>query len=454
MDSIWAVATNTIRQALRMKVAVVFIILLLVLLPVLGLTTTGDGTLKGRLQTFISYSLSLTSILLCLLTIIVSIYSVSSDIEQKQIYTVLTKPIRRFQLLLGKLLGVILLDAFLLALFAAVVYLITIYMPVFVKPTEAEFVQAENEFYTARASITVPEEDVSEGVNKQYQELQDSGQLEEIFKGASRKEIISYLTNLHQLARRSADVGQSLLWRFENVEPLDPNMYIRFKYDVSVTPLDSQVYGRWYAGDYRYFRFGEKPKTPVFDQLRKHSVRDFHEIEIPSEVVPENGDLAVAFLNVELNNTAIIFPLDGLEVLYKASSFGSNFVRAVVLIFSRLVFLACLGVLASSFVSFPVAFLLCLVLFFSASFSGFAIESFDYLSANMGLFYSYTIKWIIRLLPQFDKFNPSDYMIPGRLISWSLLAECIVFMVFIKAFLLLVLALVVFSYREIAKITV
>jgi len=97
MRSIWAVAINTIKQALRIKVAVVFTILLFVLLPVLGITTTGDETLKGRLQTFVSYALSLMSFLLCLLTIVVSIYSVTSDIDQRQIYTVITKPIRRFQ---------------------------------------------------------------------------------------------------------------------------------------------------------------------------------------------------------------------------------------------------------------------------------------------------------------------------------------------------------------------
>ena len=36
MRSIWAVATNTIKQAVRMKIAAVFIVLLLVLLPVMG----------------------------------------------------------------------------------------------------------------------------------------------------------------------------------------------------------------------------------------------------------------------------------------------------------------------------------------------------------------------------------------------------------------------------------
>ena len=103
MRSIWAVATNTIKQAVRMKVAAVFLILLLVLLSAMGFSATGDGTLKGKLQTFVSYGLSLTSILLSLLTIIISIYTVTSDIEQRQIYTVITKPIRRFEFLLAKL---------------------------------------------------------------------------------------------------------------------------------------------------------------------------------------------------------------------------------------------------------------------------------------------------------------------------------------------------------------
>ena len=82
MRSIWAVATNSIKQALRMKIAAVFVVLLIVLLPVMGVSMTGDGTLKGRLQTFVSYGLSLTSFLLCLLTIVVSIYSLTSDIKQ------------------------------------------------------------------------------------------------------------------------------------------------------------------------------------------------------------------------------------------------------------------------------------------------------------------------------------------------------------------------------------
>jgi len=451
MRSIWAIATNTIKQALRMKVAAVFLILLLVLLPVMGLSATGDGTLKGRLQTFVSYGLSLTSLLLCLLTIIISIYTVTSDIEQRQIYTVITKPIRRFEFLLGKLLGVILLDVILLSLFAAIIYTITIYTPEFLNTTEAERIQANNEFFTARAALTVPAVDVSREVEDTYRKLERSNELPD---NISREEIIARLTMQKQLAKRAADVGQVLVWEFKNVEPLAQSMFIKFKYDVAVNPPDMQVYGRWFAGDYQYIRYGTESKTPIYDRIHKHSVRDFHEIEIPADVVPEHGRLAVAFLNAPLNNTVIFFPPDGIEVLYKADTFTGNFVRAVLLILFRLIFLACLGILASTFLSFPVAILLCLVLFSTASISGFVIESFSFLSENISVIYSYTIKWIIQLLPQFDKFNPTKFLVSAQLLSWSLLARCAAVMVCIKAFLLLIFALLIFSYREIAKIIV
>ncbi len=451
MHSIWAVASNTIKQALRMKVALVFVLLLLVILPVLGFSATGDETLKGRLQTFLSYSLSLMSFLLCLLTIIVSVYTVTSDIEQRQIYTVITKPIRRYQFLLGKLLGVIVLDVMLLALFSAIIYTITVYTPSFVKASEAEVIQAGNEFFTARAALPVPVVDVEEEVEARYADLDRRGELP---PNETPDRIKTELTMRAQLAKRAAAVGGWLIWEFENVKPLDKSMFIRFKYDIFPNPPDSQVYGRWYAGDDQYIKYGEQPETPIYEGTHKHAARTFHELEFPSDVVPEDGKLAVAFVNDPRNNSTVIFPLDGLEVLYKADSFGGNFIRAVLLILFRLIFLACLGLLASTFLSFSVAILFCLVLFFTASFSTFVVESFGYLGENVGAVYFYTLKQVIRLLPHFDQYNPTKSLVPARLLEWSMLAKCAGYMVCIKAALMLVLALVIFSCREIARITV
>jgi hypothetical protein len=455
MNRIWAVAKNTIRQALRMKAAGVFILLLLVILPILGLTATGDGTLKGRLQTFVSYGMSLTSLLLCFLTIIVSIYAITSDIDHRQIYTVITKPLRRHEFVLGKLLGVIVLDVALLTLFSGLIYGVVRYIPRLTNADPEAIQQVENEFYTARASLVPPEVDVSEQVRAIYQEKKE--QLDEIYSSLSYDEIIKELTYLERLKRQAVSVGEQKVWEFENVKPLNPNesLFVRFKYDVSVTPPDEQVYGDWLIGDLRELQYGPESTAPIYRVQRKDAVRTFREIQVPADAVADDGYLAVGFANPPLNQTVVLFPTeDGLEVLYKADTFTGNFVRGSVIILCRLVFLASLGTLAGSFLSFPVAILFCLVIFLTGTVSGFIVDSFDTLSRNIGIIYTYTIKGLVQLLPQFDKYNPTEYLVPARLMTWGLLARVIGVMVCIKAALLLALALVVFSFRELAKIVV
>lgn len=457
MHSIWAIATNTIRQTLRMKIAAVFMVLLVGLLPVMAFSMTGDGTLKGRLQSFVSYGLSLTSLLLCLMTIAASTYSLSSDIRDKQIYTVLTKPIRRFQLLLGKLLGIVLLDAALLVLFSGLVYGLTRAVTRFSDVSEQELKSVENEFLTARAGLKPVEADVTRKVTEAYEQLEKSGRLQELFRGLSKQQILTRLTNQKNLESRAAAVGEELVWEFDNVRLADPNesLFIRFKYDVSMNPPDLQVCSQWFVGDDRQIKYGEKHRTPIYTFVRKDLIRTAHEMEVPAGAVAEDGYLAVAFFNVPLNNTVVIFPLeDGLEVLYKADTFTRNFVRAAMLIFLRLVFLAVLGTLSATFLSFPVCILLCLAIFFTGTISGFVIDSFDYLSDNMGAVYSYALGPVIRLLPEFDKFDPAGYLVSARLVSWVFLAKAAGMMIFLRGTVLLLFAVLIFSRREIARITV
>lgn len=448
MRKLWAVAVNTIKQALRIKIANAFVILLAILLPVMGLTMTGDGTIKGRLQSFVSYGLSLTSLLLCLLTIILSVYSLTNDINQKQIYTVLTKPIRRCQLLFGKFLGIVLLDIGLLFLFASTIYAIAVYTPKLMAVDKEENRKLKNEFYTARQNLIPTEADVTQEVIETYKKLERNQQLPE---GITPDKIKAHIEQQKKLEKRAAAVGHNLVWKFYNVKVADPNesLFIRFKYDVAVNPPDMSIYSRWGVGDDRPY----PPKALIYD--RKDSIRTFHELQVPGRLVAEDGYLSVAFLNPPLNDTVVIFPpQDGLELLYKADSFTMNYIKAVILILFRLVFLACLGLLASTFLSFPVAILLCLFIFSTGTISTFVIESFDSLGEDMVGVYSYTLKPVMRLLPQFDKFSPNEFLVSARLLTWPFLAKAAGLMVGIKASLLFGLALLIFSRKEIAKITV
>ncbi len=114
-----AVARTTLAEGLRAKVASGFALVMLISIPVFWHNAEGDGTVKGQLQMFITYSLGLAAFLLSLMTILFACRSLSVEIASRQIYAVATKPIPRWQILAGKWVGVMSLNVLLLA--AAVV---------------------------------------------------------------------------------------------------------------------------------------------------------------------------------------------------------------------------------------------------------------------------------------------------------------------------------------------
>ena len=80
----------------------------------------------------------------------------------------------------------------------------------------------------------------------------------------------------------------------------------------------------------------------------------FHEFQIPANLLDDKGMLAIAFLNV--NDTALLFPVeDGMEVLFPEGGFALNFTRGLGIIFCWMALLAAIGLMAASFLSFPVA---------------------------------------------------------------------------------------------------
>ena len=454
MHSVWAVARNTIAQALRMKVAFIIIVLLVILLPLMSMIMTGDGTLQGTLQAFVSYGLSLVSLLLCLLTIIISTYTLSNDLRRRHIYLVITKPIARFQLLCGKLLGVILLDIFLLTVFACIIYGLTLMIPKLFDADQGQLVRAQNEFFTAREALkpAIDEEQLEEMARKEYEKLEESGQLP---TRVSSEKVYAELLAQQRFKTKAVETSASKVWEFENVRLYDPNevLFIRYKYEVVARNVDEKVIGNWIVGDYRQIELGPgKWKTPLYRISRVEGLDTFYEFSVPAAAIAEDGYLAVVFQNPLENRTTVI--IEGLEVLFRADSFTANYYRSVLLILLRLVFLAALGVSASTWLSFPVAILVSIVIFAVGTVNGFIVDSFTYLGYGAGLFYNITFRPLLWLLPKFDgRLNPAEYMVPARMIAWLFLARAYAVTVFIKSVFLTLLGMLIFSGREIAKIS-
>ncbi|MBN2511813.1 MAG: ABC transporter permease [Sedimentisphaerales bacterium] len=454
MNSIWAIARNTIAQALRMKIAGVVIVLLLILLPMMSMIMIGDGTLLGKLQTFSSYGLSLVGILLCILTIAISTFTLSDEIKRRQIFLVVTKPVRRWQILAGKFLGIVIVDVVLLGLFSGLIFGLTLFMPRFVAAGPDEVIKADDEFFTARMGLKVStdEEVLQERVKQRYEKLKEERRLPETM---TQVEVLTELMREERLGEQSVEVGRVRKWTFKNVYPSsDPNtmIFIRYKLDTSNAVSDVTVYGLWAAGDLTAYEQGaDALTTPIYNLQKDSATRAVQEFAIPVNAVNQDGTLEVGFMNNPNLNTMTVIVQD-LEVLYKVGTFSGNFWRATLLIAIRLFFLAALGITLTTWLSFPVAVLGCLVIFSAGIVNGFIMESIDGLGAGIGILYTYTIKPFLLLLPQFDGiYNPTGYIVSGRIIQWLFLLKTAAITIGLKGLILFVFGIYIFYRREVAK---
>jgi ABC-type Na+ efflux pump permease subunit len=121
---IGAITTNTLTELTRQKV---FYFLLIFALLLIGSSAfLARFTFQQEFQILKDVSLGAMSIFTSLLAIIATARLIPQDIEDRTVYTILAKPVPRFEYLLGKLTGVLLLLAIgilvMSAMFVVVLY--------------------------------------------------------------------------------------------------------------------------------------------------------------------------------------------------------------------------------------------------------------------------------------------------------------------------------------------
>src|SRR2546421_628999 len=122
---IFAITTNTLTNLTRQKVF--YVVLIFALLLIGSSVFMARFTFQQEFQILKDISLGAMSIFSSLLAIVATARLIPQDIEDRTVYTILAKPVPRFEYLLGKLFGVLLLLAISIvlmsALFVAVLYL-------------------------------------------------------------------------------------------------------------------------------------------------------------------------------------------------------------------------------------------------------------------------------------------------------------------------------------------
>lgn len=112
---VWAIARLAIKETLRRRVLVALAIYIIILLFAGWFLQTGYRE-PGKL--FFSFVLTASTYLVLMIALLVSAFSLPNDFKSKTIYTVVTKPVRASDIVLGRILGFTIVGTVLLAIMA------------------------------------------------------------------------------------------------------------------------------------------------------------------------------------------------------------------------------------------------------------------------------------------------------------------------------------------------
>ena len=457
MQRILAIAWLTWKAAMRFRLFLVIAALLLAAVIGLPLIIKDDGTARGFTQILLTYTLSAITALLGLSTLWLACGTLARDIEECQIQVVATKPIARWQIWLGKWLGIVTLNAALLAISGACVFTLLEWRAGKLPAAEQKILREQ--VLVARGSARPPNHSAEIDAETR-QELQD--------RLKSHPELASTadLPEVEKQIREQIKAGFQLVapgyWRPWHIdlgsqkESLrDRPLQLRIKFNSS-SGAGGTVAGVWQIGDPQKMEPRQMPQMSL-------SPDTFHEFEIPANMIDEKGILDIAFLNVN-RNAVLLFPVeDGVEVLYPAGGFALNFARGLGIIFCWMALLAAVGLMAASFLTFPVAAFFSVAVLAVVLSSGMLAETVasgtigagneekgivGHSAADVVLIPLF--RGILNVVNFATNFSPVDSLSSGRVISWGELGAAFGQIVVLLGGIAGVIGVVLFNRRELA----
>jgi hypothetical protein len=344
MQRLWAITWLTVKAAFRFRLVLLLSVVLLGGVIALPLIIKDDGTARGFTQILLTYTLTLITTLLGFATLWLACGTLARDMEECQIQMVAVKPIARWQIWLGKWLGILAVNAFLLALSGGAVFLLLQWRARHLPPAQQAVLR--NEILVARGSAKPPLPNYDEAVARIFAEKRkENPSLSD--EAYVRKQILEQLKAQDQIAppdyRKPWVIDLGLAKNSLRDQPL----YLRVKFNAAQPSRTKTYLGYWVVGDF------ESPNAYRSEDMSL-AADTFHEFVVPPNLFDADGKLTINFVN--RSDSVLLFPLeDGVEVLYREGSFALNYARGLAIIFFWLSFLAAIGLMASSFLSFPVA---------------------------------------------------------------------------------------------------
>ncbi len=505
-----AIAQHTISEGIRMKIALVFFALIGICVLGLPFTVRGDSSLTGAVQSYITYSLTVVGLLLSILSIFLS-RSISDELVGKQIMVLMAKPVARWQYLLGKWLGITLLNLSFLSFSGAVIYGMVHYIRLTHPPLDEIYVSSQvadsqdqqpfsldrqrlqTEVLTARHATRFILPDFTAAAEREFQERLKNGFYDNALTFNAEEERRRMYDKL--MGRwRVLQPLESRVFQFENIEcdrSPDNEIQIRYFPDVSHFPPDEILRAEWIIGD-------RNKGAQRYTVRTRHVNQRYHTVKVPADCVADDRTLSLRFINRnpfanpnEYEHPEPLYPCVvrigkpyPVECYFVVGSFEGNLLRLLTLMMCKLMFLAAVGLLMTSLFSFPVACLASFMVFTLAGLRSFLSEAIDQvdsdtltavtafgalgrsvfagdlgaMSESLQLFVVEGIGEVLRVLffviPNFAYYDGVETFVNGNNVPLKWVLEGIGELVLLQTTVVIGLAMIVFHRREVAEVSV
>ncbi|MFM7261490.1 MAG: hypothetical protein ACKO3W_12890 [bacterium] len=501
---VFAIACGVVREAMRLRIAVAFAAIAIVAIPLMPQWIDPLTPLRYQVQTYLARSMDTMYVVCAFLTVFLGCATVAFEIRDRQAWLTLTKPVSRISYLVGKWLGLVVLNAciLLVATIAMFVFLVQLRA----RPAQDMFdaLAVRDEVLVARVGTRpeyapLPPAELQDAVNERLRadlnaqaDLRDGTRSEiEIKKQFAREIAGDYLKQL-----RSIPPGLSREYRFVGLVP--PKMRKAESTDAAkdgatdgsiasgsssgpdgsaeAAEANLSLRYKFYSGDSDphetypvVFVLGEGDRQTWTD--RKIVAAQSNALPVPASTIADDGTLVVRILNAQVNpnpgpgqpdflpgRTSIAFDIDGLELLHRVGDFGPNLVRAQCVNLLKLSFLGMLAVSLASFLSFPVACLVVFTIFSAGSIAPYlatSVDEYRIRTESQALkAFEAVIKGIAGAVEfsvrSFGEASANGPLVEGRLVSMGLVLRTLALIGFAWSGVVLVLSLLVFRRKEIA----
>ncbi len=502
-----SIARNLVNEAIRMKISVVFIVLLILLLAIVPGVLDDDQPLRYRVQQWLQYGVGLSYAIMALLTLFLAVGSVTTEQRDRVIWQTMSKPTSPWHYILGKWIGIMGINAVLLGVTAGGVYMFTEYLRRL--PADGEVVYRvpsdgnisitedrrilESQVLVARvgekaqpyAPTPARTDMIVTEMIKQRQEtesnLRDTPSLRREMRAAiirSYREALDdmidqrfdemkqrdprMVSNRQNLDKIEKEIIHEIELQFKTIEPGQYKQYyflglehaadfgdeVALIYKVNAGSNDP-------AAMYSLSLFFNTQPWPVMDGdgrslpperygLRQVSLGSAQTLSLPlrfngmdTGFVDSRGILELTVVNGHAsrpsNPFSITFPPDGLEILYPVGSYAVNFARIMIVIWIKLGFVASVALMASTFLSFPVASLVALAVLFAAESAVFLSDSLGQYSIKdaqgdidiKSLFIQSIAAPVAWTFQTFAELRPAANLVDGRLVGWGMLLKAV-----------------------------